>query len=182
MLYHLMDQEPTYSFGLGCDPQHLYHPTRQNSMHKTVWPSPYIHPLGVNYHPHKSLEMEKPIHIGKHGFQVSLDVQHFAPNEITVKTVENDIVVEGKHDEKEDNHGHIFRHFKRRYTLPKEFDLKDVVTTLSSDGFLTIKAPPINKALASNERVIQIHHTGPAHLTVKKNVEEEEKKLNGIKN
>lgn len=41
--------------------------------------------------------MEKQSHFGKDGFQGSLDVQHFAPNEISVKTVDNSIIVEGKH-------------------------------------------------------------------------------------
>lgn len=41
----------------------------------------------------------------KDKFQVILDVQQFAPGEITVKTTGNSIVVEGKHDEKQDEHG-----------------------------------------------------------------------------
>lgn len=50
-------------------------------------------------------------------FQVNLDVQQFTPNEITVKTVDNAIVVEGKHEEKQDEHGFVSRHFVRRYVL-----------------------------------------------------------------
>ncbi|CAH1963859.1 unnamed protein product [Acanthoscelides obtectus] len=50
----------------------------------------------------------------KDKFQVILDVQQFAPNEITVKTTGNSIVVEGKHEEKQDEHGFISRHFTRR--------------------------------------------------------------------
>lgn len=54
----------------------------------------------------------------KDKFQINLDVQQFTPNEITVKTVENAIVVEGNHEEKQDEHGFISRHFVRRYVLP----------------------------------------------------------------
>ncbi|KAJ8963110.1 hypothetical protein NQ318_018575 [Aromia moschata] len=50
--------------------------------------------------------------------QVILDVQQFAPNEIVVKTNGNSIIVEGKHEEKQDEHGFISRHFVRRYVLP----------------------------------------------------------------
>jgi HSP20 family molecular chaperone IbpA len=107
----------------------------------------------------------------KDGFQVCLDVEHFAPNEITVKTVDNTITVEGQHNEKEDEHGHIYRHFVRKYSLPKGYDIKDVVSTLSSDGILTIKAPPPQSSAESNERIIQIQQTGPAHLSVKQNTD-----------
>uniref|UniRef100_A0A182PDQ4 SHSP domain-containing protein n=1 Tax=Anopheles epiroticus TaxID=199890 RepID=A0A182PDQ4_9DIPT len=73
--------------------------------------------------------------------QINLDVQQFAPREITVKTVDNSIVVEGKHEEKQDEHGFISRHFVRRYVLPDDHDPKDVISSLSSDGVLTIVAP-----------------------------------------
>lgn len=73
--------------------------------------------------------------------QINLDVQQFTPHEITVKTVNNSVVVEGKHDERQDEHGYISRHFVRRYVLPDDHDPKDVVSSLSSDGVLTIVAP-----------------------------------------
>lgn len=40
-------------------------------------------------------------------FQVILDVQQFTPNEITVKTTDKFVVVEGKHEEKADEHGYV---------------------------------------------------------------------------
>ena len=106
--------------------------------------------------------------IGKDGFQVCMDVEQFAPNEITVKTVDNTIVVEAKHEERQDEHGYVSRQFSRRYVLPEDFDAKDVISTLSSDGILTLKAPP--KANPQDEgkvRHIQIQQTGPAHLTIR---------------
>ncbi|XP_013782539.1 protein lethal(2)essential for life-like [Limulus polyphemus] len=90
-------------------------------------------------------------------FQVLLDVSHFEPHEINVKTVENCVVIEGKHEEKPDEHGFISRQFVRRYMLPKEVDPQTVQSSLSSDGILTIEAP--KKALEDkqpNERVVQI--------------------------
>lgn len=108
-----------------------------------------------------------PAVIGKDGFQVCLDVHQFAPNEITVKTIDNTVVVDAKHEERQDEHGYISRQFTRRYVLPKEFKIEDVVSQLSSDGVLSIKAPP-PKALQdeSNVRVLQIQHTGPARFSV----------------
>jgi len=73
--------------------------------------------------------------------QVILDVQQFSPNEITVKTVDNYIIVEAKHEEKKDEHGFISRSFVRRYVLPSTHDLNNITSSLSSDGVLTISAP-----------------------------------------
>ncbi|CAH1365058.1 hypothetical protein MTP99_001361 [Tenebrio molitor] len=102
----------------------------------------------------------------KEKFQVILDVQQFAPNEITVKTSGNSIIVEGKHEEKQDEHGFISRHFVRRYLLPQEHDINDVVSTLSSDGILTVTAPKKSLKPPSGERVVPITQTGPAKATV----------------
>nr|CAD7404388.1 unnamed protein product [Timema cristinae] len=73
--------------------------------------------------------------------QVILDVQQFSPSEITVKTVGNEVIVEAKHEEKQDEHGYVSRHFLRRYLLPTDIEVKDVVSSLSSDGVLTVTAP-----------------------------------------
>ncbi|KAH8302783.1 hypothetical protein KR044_010735 [Drosophila immigrans] len=106
--------------------------------------------------------------IGKDGFQVCMDVAQFKPSELSVKVVDKTVIVEGKHEEREDGHGMIQRHFVRKYTLPKEYDGNEVVSTVSSDGVLTLKAPPpADKEQAKQERIVQIQQTGPAHLSVK---------------
>jgi crystallin alpha B len=77
----------------------------------------------------------------KDKFQVNLDVQQFKPEEITVKTVDNSITVEGRHEEKQDEHGYITRHFVRRYVLPKDVHVEQVQCNLSSDGILSVAVP-----------------------------------------
>lgn len=94
-------------------------------------------------------------------FKVILDVQQFTPEEITVKASNNSVIVEGKHEEKPDEHGFISRQFTRRYILPTGYDIADVISSLSSDGVLTItapKRPPPN----AGERIVPITKTGPA--------------------
>ncbi|XP_022188126.1 protein lethal(2)essential for life [Nilaparvata lugens] len=91
--------------------------------------------------------------------QVSLDVQQFAPSEITVKTVDGTIIVEGKHEEKQDEHGFISRHFVRKYVLPKDVDSNNITSSLSSDGVLTISAPKLSIE-TKGERSIPIIQTG----------------------
>lgn len=92
--------------------------------------------------------------------QVILDVQQFSPNEISIKTVDGFILVEGKHEEKEDEHGFISRQFKRRYLLPKDVEIEKVTSSLSSDGVLTITAPKRTLQDKTTERPVPIVQTG----------------------
>lgn len=94
-------------------------------------------------------------------FQVNVDVQQFAPHEITVKTAgDNTITVEGKHEERPDEHGYITRQFVRRYVLPKGHDVNQVHSNLSSDGVLTISAPRTDQQKAIGYRNVPIQRTG----------------------
>jgi crystallin, alpha B len=79
----------------------------------------------------------------KDKFQVNLDVQQFKPEEITVKAVDNTIVVEGKHEEKQDEHGFVSRQFSRRYVLPEGADKDKIECKLSSDGVLCVSCPKL---------------------------------------
>lgn len=96
----------------------------------------------------------------KDSFQVSLDVQQFAPEEIDVKVVDRTVIVEGKHEEKQDEHGWISRQFTRRYIVPEQCDIDQVVSKLSSDGVLSITVPRKEVPKVTNERSIKIEHTG----------------------
>nr|ABE57138.1 heat shock protein Hsp21.3 [Liriomyza sativae] len=99
------------------------------------------------------------VNIDKEKFEVMLDVQQFTPNEINVKVVDNYVVVEGKHEEKQDEHGYISRQFSRRYRLPKGVNPEAVSSQLSSDGVLTIHAP-LPQLKAPTEHAIPITQTG----------------------
>ncbi|XP_028132578.1 alpha-crystallin A chain-like [Diabrotica virgifera virgifera] len=103
--------------------------------------------------------------VDKNKFQANFDVQHFKPEEITVKVNDDkSITIEAKHEEKPDEHGAIFRHFIRKYVLPDNCDVDRVESRLSSDGVLTIIAPIINEN-AVGHRTIPIIRTGePVNL------------------
>nr|UOF73983.1 heat shock protein 27 [Prodiamesa olivacea] len=122
---------------------------------------------------------QKNLHFGKDGFQACVDVHHFQPSEVSVKTVDNTVVIEGKHEERDDGHGSVQRHFVRKYVLPKEYDMNAIQSSLSSDGVLTVKAAP--PAITSGgERHIPITHTNvPAHLTVTDNRPNDDATNNG---
>lgn len=72
-----------------------------------------------------------------------------------MKAVENSLIVEGKHEERMDEHGFVSRSFKRRYILPKDVDMAALKSNLSRDGVLSIEAPK-KHVDAPNERTIPV--------------------------
>ncbi|KAH9367021.1 hypothetical protein HPB48_021380 [Haemaphysalis longicornis] len=53
-------------------------------------------------------------------FAIRVDTRNFTPEEISVKTQDNCVVIHGKHEEKSDDRGcYVKREFTRRYVLPK---------------------------------------------------------------
>lgn len=103
-------------------------------------------------------------------FTVNLDVQHFAPDEISVKTSDNYVTVEAKHEEKQDEHGYVSRQFVRKYALPEGVESSQVVSQLSSDGILTISAP-LKMLEGKEERVVPVTQTGPVRKEAKESLD-----------
>jgi HSP20 family molecular chaperone IbpA len=124
---------------------------------------------------HDVEEMEKQlkqngtskIQCDKDKYQVMLDVQHFKPEEINVKTTDNCITVEGKHEERADEHGYVIRSFKRRYILPEDVKPESVHCNLSADGVLTLQAPRALAIEDSTERPVQVLQTGVPHYNLR---------------
>lgn len=107
----------------------------------------------IDEHPSAS----KDVSIAKQNdeFQVVFDVSSFKPEEISVKLAEREIVVEGKHEEREADYGFISRQFSRRISLPIDFDTETLTTYLNKDGKMTIKALR-PKPVVPKERIIPI--------------------------
>ena len=176
--HRLFDQ----NFGLGLYPEQLLNP---NILDQYILPSQdrrLRNPL-IYYRPWGELLRKNEggtstVKADKDKFQVILDVQQFKPEEINVKIVGKCVVVEGKHKEKQDEHGFISREFTRRYMIPEQCDIDQVTSTLSSDGVLNIIAPRKDKPKIQSERTITIEKTGKPALkeTEEKTEEKEEKK------
>ncbi|XP_044743883.1 protein lethal(2)essential for life-like [Chrysoperla carnea] len=148
----LLDQH----FGLGLSGDDIFEPLTVPSLLHRHYYRPWRSALS-------KLDQGSTVVADKNKFEVTLDVQQFAPNEITVKAIDdNHIVVEGKHEEKKDEHGYISRQFTRRYVLPKGYDGKNIVSNLSSDGVLSISAPKLALEEGAGERTIPIAQTGPS--------------------
>ncbi|CAH2099197.1 unnamed protein product [Euphydryas editha] len=145
---------PEQSFGLTLSPEDLL-----SARASPISPIVPRYPLWWPEDTRSSIKLEKD------KWQISIDVQHFAPNEITVKTVNGFIVVEGKHEEKQDEHGFISRQFVRRFKIPEDTDPDTIESRLSSDGVLTVLAT--RKDTLKAERNVPIMHTGPVQKEVK---------------
>ncbi|KAL0276538.1 UNVERIFIED_CONTAM: hypothetical protein PYX00_004093 [Menopon gallinae] len=146
---NLLDQ----NFGLGMVPEDFFHPTTLMRM-----------PLSRGYYrPWRHIRGKDSgisnIASTNDEFKVNLDVQQFKPEQLSVKVVDNSVVIEGKHEERQDEHGFISRQFQRRYILPESVDPQTVVSSLSSDGVLSISAPKKLPPPAQNERVVPIVQT-----------------------
>lgn len=157
----LMDQD----FGLELTPDDLI----------TSMMSPWI--FRDYYRPWRYMEaltrdLGSTIKTEKDKFTINLDVQHFSPEEISVKTADGYVVIEAKHEEKKDEHGLVSRQFVRKYSLPDGVESENVVSQLSSDGILTITAPR-KEVDGKGVRVVPITQTGPVRKEAKESQEEQ---------
>ncbi|XP_050546704.1 alpha-crystallin A chain-like [Daktulosphaira vitifoliae] len=109
----------------------------------------------------------------KNGFKVNLDVQQFKPDEVNVKVVDDYVVIDGKHEERSDEHGFISRQFTRRYKIPENVDPNAITSTLSSDGVLSIGAPKKTVQNNKEERSIPIVNTNQPSIKVSDKKEKE---------
>ncbi|XP_077548973.1 alpha-crystallin B chain-like [Haemaphysalis longicornis] len=94
-------------------------------------------------------------------FAINVDTRHFAPEEISVKTQDNCVVIHGKHEEKSDDRGcYVKREFTRRYVLPEDVDPETVKCHLKPNGHLALEAPRKNapKKEESKPIPIQVQH------------------------
>lgn len=75
-------------------------------------------------------------------FEVACNVRGFRPEELSVRTVDGDVMVHGKHEETHEDGGFVRREFTRRLPLPEDVDPKTVTSSLDTKtGLLTIEAP-----------------------------------------
>ena len=77
---------------------------------------------------------------GDKRFRVSFDVSQFRPDEISVRTQEQKLIVYAKHEETSDGKS-MSREFSRNVDIPKHVDSQKLQCTLSNDGILQIEAP-----------------------------------------
>ena len=77
---------------------------------------------------------------GQKELKLRFDVQDYAPEEIMVKTVDNKLLVQAKHEEKGEGRS-VYREYNREFLLPAGTDPETIRSSLSKDGVLTVEAP-----------------------------------------
>ncbi|MBN3275730.1 HSPB1 protein, partial [Polyodon spathula] len=81
------------------------------------------------------------VRTGPDSWKISLDVNHFTPEEITIKAKEGYVEISGKHKERQDEHGFISRCFTRKYNVPIGVAPQAIASSLSPEGLLTLDVP-----------------------------------------
>ncbi|KAH8364391.1 hypothetical protein KR084_006537 [Drosophila pseudotakahashii] len=126
-------------------------------------PYEWAHPMRWdNYYSGERVHVDE-----KKGFRIDIDVRQFHPHEIVVKTNDDYVIVQGNHNRRnEGSNGLVERHFVRKYLLPRGYNANEVISDISTDGILTIKAPPPPPAkyYSPGERLIRVHETGKLAL------------------
>ncbi|XP_054154231.1 heat shock protein 23-like [Oppia nitens] len=99
---------------------------------------------------------------------IKLDVQHFEAQELSVKIVDNHIVVTGEHSERTDRLSQVSRRFQRRYPLDDDVEVDTVVSTLTADKVLIVEAlkkPTDDRPDTGNHIVIPVIREGNTDST-----------------
>uniref|UniRef100_A0A4W5JK00 SHSP domain-containing protein n=1 Tax=Hucho hucho TaxID=62062 RepID=A0A4W5JK00_9TELE len=134
----------------------------RNTLASSSWP-------GYTLAPQTSARLQRQlsggvseIRTGQGSWWITLDVNHFSPEDISIKTKGSFLEIAGQHEEREDEHGSVSRCFIRKYKLPPGVDLQHISSSLSCEGVLLVEAPlpgSANTILPSDMVIpIQIKH------------------------
>lgn len=97
----------------------------------------------------------------KDKFKATINVNDFAPDEISVMTENGYLVIECEHEAKKEKYGIVSRHFLTRYQLPDHCQPANVEKRLSARGKLRILTVVATKKVldaAENEEVTSEVH------------------------
>merc|ERR1712106_819153 len=110
--------------------------------------------------------------------EISLNTSGYKPSELTVNVADGEITIEGKHEEKSgEGHTMVSRQFSKKYTLPAEAKLTEVVSNLSQDGVMVISVPK-EKRITEDKEVKEAQEIKKMNVEHKKSpAKSEEAKL-----
>ncbi|KAI6235657.1 Hsp-25 [Aphelenchoides besseyi] len=81
--------------------------------------------------------------------RLRFDVAQYRPEEVTVKAVDNRLLVHAKHEEKSASRT-VFREYNQEFMLPRGTDPENISSVLSNDGVLTVSCPLPQLAIQNN--------------------------------
>ncbi|GMT04416.1 hypothetical protein PENTCL1PPCAC_26590, partial [Pristionchus entomophagus] len=89
-------------------------------------------------------------------FAVDIDCYQFRPEEIQVKTLDDTLMIEGRHEDVRDRDNFTKMYFVRKYQLPTDIDPSDIGSSIDGRGRLTVEARKRAAAVTGRERLIPI--------------------------
>ncbi|GMT32944.1 hypothetical protein PFISCL1PPCAC_24241, partial [Pristionchus fissidentatus] len=89
-------------------------------------------------------------------FAVDIDCYQFRPEEIQVKTLDDTLMIEGRHEDVRDRDNFTKMYFVRKYQLPHDVDPAEIGSSIDGRGRLTVEARKKASAISGRERVIPI--------------------------
>ncbi|KAE9548686.1 hypothetical protein FO519_008098 [Halicephalobus sp. NKZ332] len=93
-------------------------------------------------------------------FAVDIDAYQFKPEELQVKTLDDTLLIEGRHEDVKDQDNYTKMYFIRKYQLPSDVNPQEISSSVDSSGHLTVEAPKRPSAIEGRERMIPIE--GPS--------------------
>ncbi|KAI6205896.1 Hsp-43 [Aphelenchoides besseyi] len=102
------------------------------------------------------LDVRTNITNDRNRFAVEIDAYQFRPEELEVKTLDDTLLIEGRHEDVRDRDNYTKMYFVRKYQLPSDVHPQDVSSSIDSAGRLTVEARKPYAALEGRERVIPI--------------------------
>jgi len=97
-------------------------------------------------------------------FSITIDMQNFKPEEITVKTVGSYVEIAGNHEEKKEGEGTVSRTYSRKYNIPENVDPLTITSTFSPEGVLSVSAPIKMEA----PKQMEVQHEKPKEIKSEK--------------
>jgi len=101
-----------------------------------------IAPARPRYHPQLD-QIKSPLitdDSDQKTLRLRFDVAQYRPEEVTVKTVDNKLLVYAKHEEKSPTKS-CYREYNQEFLLPRGTNPELITSSLSTDGVLTVTAP-----------------------------------------
>uniref|UniRef100_A0A915DAK6 SHSP domain-containing protein n=1 Tax=Ditylenchus dipsaci TaxID=166011 RepID=A0A915DAK6_9BILA len=89
-------------------------------------------------------------------FAVDIDAYQFRPEELQVKTFDDTLLIEGRHEDVRDPDNYTKMYFVRKYQLPTDVFPQDISSSIDSRGHLTVEAQKRHPAIEYRERTIPI--------------------------
>ncbi|KAI6243704.1 hypothetical protein M3Y99_00033500 [Aphelenchoides fujianensis] len=132
---------------------------RDDDFWRDLYPGSWAEPIFKD-----GLDVRTNITNDRNRFAVEIDAYQFRPEELEVKTLDDCLLIEGRHEDVRDRDNYTKMYFVRKYQLPSDVHPQDITSSIDSAGRLTVEARKPYAALEGRERVIPIEENKVVHF------------------